>query len=275
MDIEEHRKVKGHAGVYAPRATKPDIHRVQTLIANVYFVTLPNNDDWFLVDTGVANSEDKIISYAEEQYGADRPPVAILLTHGHFDHVGSVKPLVETWHVPVYAHKLELPYLTGKVDYPPADPTVGGGLMSRLAPLYPNEAIDLGEDVHPLPPDGRLPFTAEWHWIHTPGHTPGHVSFFRNMDRALIAGDAFITVKQESAFSVMTQAQEVHGPPQYFTTDWDDAWRSVKKLRLLEPSAAFTGHGIPMSGEDLAKGLDRIANDFDRLAIPEHGKYVH
>jgi glyoxylase-like metal-dependent hydrolase (beta-lactamase superfamily II) len=43
-----------------------------------------------------------------------------VLTHGHFDHVGSVIELADYWNVPVYAHKLELPYLVGQMDYPPA-----------------------------------------------------------------------------------------------------------------------------------------------------------
>ena len=38
-----------------------------------------------------------------------------------------------------------------------------------------------------------------WRWVHTPGHTAGHVSLFRDADRTLIAGDAFVTTKQESA----------------------------------------------------------------------------
>ena len=50
---------------------------------------------------------------------------------------------------------------------------------------------------------GRLEFQV----IHCPGHTPGHVSFFRESDRTLIAGDAFVTTKQESTIAVLTQAR--------------------------------------------------------------------
>ncbi|BCJ88589.1 hypothetical protein skT53_35740 [Effusibacillus dendaii] len=53
---------------------------------------------------------------------------------------------------------------------------------------------------------------------------------FREKDRALIAGDAFITVKQESPFKVIIQDQELHGPPAYFTTDWQASRESVKNL---------------------------------------------
>ena len=67
------------------------------------------------------------------------------------------------------------------------------------------------------------------------------MSFFRESDRALIVGDAFVTTKQESALAVLTQRPELHGPPMYFTPDWDRAWSSVKALAALEPLVALTG----------------------------------
>ena len=69
-----------------------------------------------------------------------------------------------------------------------------------------------------------------WRVIETPGHSPGHVSLFRESDGVLIAGDAFVTTKQESLLAVMTQRQELRGPPMYFTCDWDAARESVQKL---------------------------------------------
>jgi glyoxylase-like metal-dependent hydrolase (beta-lactamase superfamily II) len=174
----------------------------------------------------------------------------------------------------VYAHALELPYLTGRSSYPPPDPTVGGGLMARLAGLYPRKPIDLGARVQALPEDGTVPSMPGWRWIHTPGHTAGHVSLFRESDRALIAGDAFVTTKQESALAVLTQRREIHGPPAYFTTDWPAARASVERLAALEPSLAVTGHGQSMRGEELREGLHRLAEEFDRLAVPDDGRYV-
>src|SRR5690606_25960155 len=116
-----------------------------------------------------------------------------ILTHGHFDHVGGIEQLVQEWEVPVYAHPMELPYLTGKSSYPPGDPAVGGGAIAMLSPLYPRGPIDLGPHVQPLPEDGSVPGMAGWRWIATPGHSPGHVALFRDADRTLIAGDALVT----------------------------------------------------------------------------------
>jgi len=174
----------------------------------------------------------------------------------------------------VYAHTLELPFLTGRADYPPPDPTVGGGLMARLSPLYPERGIDLGDRVRALPSSRAVPGMPGWRWMHTPGHAPGHVSLFRESDRILIAGDAVTTTKQESVFSVMTQRLELHGPPAYFTIDWEKARRSVAAIATLQPAVLVTGHGASMEGPSVARELSALARDFDRRVRPKQGRYV-
>lgn len=253
----------------------PDVHCLPIQIVNVCFVGDPRQTDgWVLVDAGMPKSADDIVFAAEERFGKNSPPKAIILTHGHFDHVGALLELVERWDVPVYAHELEMPYLTGESDYPEPDPTAEGGLVVKMSPIFPNEGIDLGDRVEKLPADGSVPEMSDWKWIHTPGHAPGHISLFRDEDRTLIAGDAFITVKQESLLKVVTQMQEISGPPRYLTTDWQAAWDSVKRLADLQPAVAVTGHGRPMSGELLSRSLDKLVREFDHIAIPDYGRYV-
>ena len=159
-------------------------------------------------------------------------------------------------------------------DYPEPDATVEGGLLAKLAFIYPHKATNIKEALLPLPENGSVPALPGWRWIHTPGHSPGHVSFFRDSDKTLIAGDAFITVRQDSLYQVLLQKEEINGPPRYLTTDWTAAWESVKNLELLQPSLVIPGHGNAMKGEVLHDGLKRLVEDFDRLAIPDHGKYV-
>ena len=250
----------------------PEVTYLRTSIANVYFVEVPGG--WVLVDAGLPWSAQRIRQAAAERFGRDSRPRAVVLTHGHFDHVGALRELVKEWDVPVYAHERELPYVTGCLSYPPPDPSVGGGLMARAAFLYPSGPVNLGDRVRPLPADGTVPPLPGWRWLHTPGHTPGHVSLWRDADRTLIAGDAFVTVKQESALAVLSQRQAVNGPPAYFTPDWPAARASVRHLAALNPAVAATGHGLPMRGERLTGELRRLARDFDRLAVPAHGRYV-
>ncbi|MDF2650776.1 MAG: fold metallo-hydrolase [Paenibacillus sp.] len=254
-----------------------DIYGYCIQIVNICFIGNPTSRDkeWFLVDAGMPQSADEIIRVAEERFGAHKKPTAIILTHGHFDHVGAIESLLEYWDVPVYAHELEIPYLTGKSNYPKGDSTVNGGLVSELSPLFPNHGIDISNHVHPLPANGIVPGLKGWQWIHTPGHTPGHISLFRAKDGSLLAGDAFVTVKQESLYKVFTQVQEISGPPKYFTTDWQAAGDSVRKLQALHPTLAITGHGKPMNGEELSSELGRLAENFEKIAIPEEGRFVH
>lgn len=255
----------------------PDIARLQTLMVNLYFIGeigAPSGE-WAVVDTGLYGAEERIRKAAAQRFGHDSRPAAIILTHGHFDHVGSVVPLAREWDVPVYAHSFEHPYLSGRSDYPPPDPSVGGGAMAALSWLYPNNSINLGPHLRALPDDGSVPGLPGWRWIATPGHSPGHISLFRQQDRILIAGDAFVTVKQESLLAVLAQRQEVHGPPAYFTTDWMSARHSVGTLSALQPWLVATGHGIPMRGERMQQELQALAREFDRLAIPKQGRYIH
>ena len=259
-----------------PSATEllPTLAYLRTLIVNVYFVGRPGHEhDWVLVDTGIPHAS-AIQEAARERFGPDAVPSAIILTHGHFDHVGSIETLLEDWNVPVYAHPAELPYLTGDLHYPPPDPWVGG-LMALSSPLFPRGPIDIRPNILALPADGSLPGMPGWRWIHTPGHTPGHVSLFHDTDATLLAGDAFVTTKQESAYAVATQKKEVHGPPQYFTPDWQAARQSVAALAALRPQLAATGHGVPMAGPAMRMQLDALVRDFDEVAVPHHGKYVH
>jgi glyoxylase-like metal-dependent hydrolase (beta-lactamase superfamily II) len=239
---------------------------LRIVLVNVFAVS--TGSDWVLIDAGLYLSAARIRRWAESHFGS-RKPTAIVLTHGHFDHVGSLKELAEGWDVPVFAHELEMPYVTGRESYPKPDPTVGGGMMSVLSRFYPRGPIDLGNRVKPLEHGGVVPVMPEWRWVHTPGHTRGHVSFFREQDRTLLVGDAFCTTKQESVSAIATQKPELHGPPEYYTSDWDAAKHSVELLASVRPQTVAPGHGRPMTGSDVASGLAILARDFDEVARPK------
>lgn len=254
-----------------------DIIYQRLAIVNVLYYGLPDAGDrqWVLIDAGLFGATTLIVDAAEHRFGKAARPAAIVLTHGHFDHVGALKNLAERWDAPIYAHELELPYLDGRSAYPPPDPTVGGGLMSTLSRFYPRGPIDVSHWLHPLPANGDVPEMPGWQWIHTPGHAPGHVSLWRAADRTLIAGDAFITTKQESAFAVAMQRPEIHGPPMYYTPDWQQAHQSVLRLAALEPELVVTGHGPAMQGSEMRSALHTLARDFEQIAVPDQGRYVN
>ena len=147
--------------------------------------------------------------------------------------------------------------------------------MSLMSPLYPRGPVNISSHLQLLPQDGTVPGLSGWRWIHTPGHTDGHVSFYRERDRILIAGDAVSTTKAESVLAIATQRPELHGPPAYYTSDWDAAKRSVEKLAELRPFTVAPGHRKPMAGPEVADALMDLAVRFDEVARPKRGRYAH
>jgi glyoxylase-like metal-dependent hydrolase (beta-lactamase superfamily II) len=255
------------------------VEGLRIAFVNVFGVSSANGS-WTLVDTGLPFSAGLIRSWSERRFG--RPPSAIVLTHGHFDHVSGAAELAKHWNVPVYAHPLEFPYLTGEREYP-APNTGAGGLMSVLSPMYPRGPVDLRGWLRPLPtgPGAEGPGAEDlspaegWEIIPTPGHTPGHISLFRPTDMVLMVGDAFCTTKPESFFdAAITQAPELHGPPAYFTADPQQAARSIRMLANLHPRIIAPGHGRPLAGMQLEQMLPQFAADYSGERAPDFGAAI-
>ena len=246
----------------------PDVGWLPVSFSNIYFVGRPGGK-WVLIDAGLPGCGRQIMEAAAARFGEGSRPEAILLTHGHADHAGAALQLAEEWDVTVYAHHLELPYLTGKSSYPPADPTVGGAL-AFVSRFFPARSNNLEKRVHQLPA-GKVPGLTGWESIATPGHSPGHVSFFRPSDRVLIAGDAFTSVNMDSWTGLATGQQRLSLPPTPFTINWVTARSSIVKLAKLRPNVAGCGHGIPISDSDLPRRMELFA---ERFRPPRHGRYV-
>lgn len=105
-------------------------------------------------------------------------PLAVLLTHAHFDHIGAVDEVRDAYKVPVYLHKQEEKWL--------GDPMLNG---SEFFPVI--ETMRINPANHLLTTEGPLKvgnfaFTV----FHTPGHSPGSVSFYFESEGFVISGDA-------------------------------------------------------------------------------------
>ncbi|MEI6349967.1 MAG: MBL fold metallo-hydrolase [Verrucomicrobiota bacterium] len=258
--------------VNAPKRIATDVAWHPVGLVNVYFIGRPG-DKWVLVDTGTPGHAAEVRAAAEARFGKDRPD-AIVLTHGHFDHSGNALELAKEWRVPIYAHHLELPYVTGRSPYPPQDPLIGGFL--GLASMFmPTSGADLSERVEEIPDPPKLyekvPSLVGWQWIHTPGHSPGHLSLFRESDATLLAGDALATESMESLRALIKKKPELSAGPIPFNCDWQATAKSVRRLSELQPRTIAAGHGIPISGGELAEQLSTFA---ESLMPPKRGRYA-
>ncbi len=226
--------------------------------SNVYLVE--SGSQWVLIDAGWAHQDEVIKRSAEMVFGVNTPPAALLLTHLHPDHAGSAAELAQAWHVPVYVHPAELPPPGGKLAY--TDPV--GRIVEPFARLLP--AGQFGECLRiaaAFDPSAGVPGLPDWQCIPTPGHTPGHASYFRPADGVLITGDALLTVNARSLWGALPGQHQVSGPPRISTWDWAAATRSIGRLADLEPQVLAPGHGTPMTGATTPAAVRAFS---DRLA---------
>jgi len=236
--------------------------RTQT---NVYLVD--DGSTWIVVDAGWKSDGPRIQEAARSLLGPGLSPSAILLTHAHPDHGGSARELAEAWRCPVYVHPAELPLATG--DFAAMERHAGPLDRWLILPLMRavgrrrREAALAGASlagiVRPLGPEGAIPGVDGWEWIHTPGHTPGHVAYVRARDRVVISGDALLTLEVNTWSGLLRQRQGLSGPPWYTTWDRRAAVASIAVIASLEPSVLAGGHGLPLAGPGTAATVHAFA----------------
>jgi glyoxylase-like metal-dependent hydrolase (beta-lactamase superfamily II) len=230
---------------------------------NVYLVR--SGPKWVLVDTAWPNRAPIIREAAETLFGPGTRPAAILLTHIHPDHSGSARELALLWQLPVHMHPDELPFARGGYD-PAYAHSLDRWVVAPLLRLVPRRKLAAMQARNSLEgiaaafnPDAGVPGLPGWECIPTPGHTPGHVSYFRPEDRVLITGDALVTIRVNSLTGLLMQRPGLSGPPWYTTWSRAAASKSVERLARLEPTVLAGGHGKPMTGTETAAALHAFA----------------
>ncbi len=108
--------------------------------------------------------------------GKDLKPLAVLLTHAHFDHIGAVDIVRDTFEVPVYLHQKEADWL--------ASPSLNGSAAFMMGPVSQRQADFLIKGETPIE-IGDFSFDV----FETPGHSPGSVSYYSKQEGYLFSGD--------------------------------------------------------------------------------------
>ncbi|WP_274649232.1 MBL fold metallo-hydrolase [Paenibacillus humicola] len=176
-------------------------------------------DGVVLVDAGIGAMARGILAFIDK---LDAGPLkAIVLTHGHSDHTGSVKAILRNRQVPVYADGIELPYMEGEQPYP---------RRKKAVPFLPKGI------ARPLPEAGGEPAPfGSLTPFRTPGHSPGHVAYYHERDGVLLAGDLFTSKRGR-----------LQRPMPMFTADMADAVRSGAIVKKLRPASVEICHGGPV-----------------------------
>jgi glyoxylase-like metal-dependent hydrolase (beta-lactamase superfamily II) len=196
---------------------------------------LRSNDGAVVVDTSMRGSHDKIEQTLHQAGYTFEDVCAIVITHAHVDHIGSLPELQRLTQASVYAAAGEIPPIEGRAPLP-HPPGIYGQLFRAATSLLRPAPVAVGCTLRPGP---SLPFLPDWHVVPTPGHTPDHISLYQAELQLLIAGDA------------LANFGGLRSSPLPFTSDMRTARKSVAQLAGLPLRSIVFGHGEPMLNEAL------------------------
>jgi glyoxylase-like metal-dependent hydrolase (beta-lactamase superfamily II) len=197
--------------------------------------------NWYLVDDVLIDAGGKPDKRRILKQLRDHKVTAHALTHAHPDHQGASHAVCS---------ELGIPFLVPELDVPAAE---NPDLISERQPdhwlpkLMQRMFAGPGHKVDQVLHQGDVVggFTV----IDTPGHSAGHVSYWRESDRVLICGDVINTMHP------FTMKRGVREPLEVFTPDPAENRRSIKKLADLDPALVLVGHGPPLHDTQQLKRL--------------------
>jgi hydroxyacylglutathione hydrolase len=176
-----------------------------------------------------------------------RRAVAHALTHAHPDHQGATKEVCEALDIPLWCGEHDVHAMQTR-DFGQPDHPVNRLIEWAWAgpPHSVSRVLAEGDDV------------AGFKVLDVPGHSPGHVAYWREADRTLIAGDVM------NNMNLLTGIPGLHEPPRIFTVDPARNRESAQRLASLEPALICFGHGPPLRDPHklrrFAAGLERQAS---------------
>lgn len=224
-------------------------YRLRDGLVNCYL--LEDSGEVTVVDAAWPRSWPRL-KRAVETLGPKCSVVAILLTHGHPDHLGSAERARRFWDVPVLAHRDEIGRVTGKAKGSSPFTLVPGLLPSLWRPGVSGFVIHATAhgfmtprwvaEVSGFEDGAELDLPGRPKVVSTPGHTEGHCSFHLADRGVFIAGDALVTL------DVLTRESGPRLLPDPLNVDSAQARASLGRLDGIEADVLLPGHGEPYTG---------------------------
>ena len=209
----------------------PGVYQIFALGAAV--TVLIDGERVVLLDAGLRISSRMVMDFLGQQGLTGSDVSHILISHGHPDHVGGLARLKAATGAHVGSHAAEARYISGAQPFPdPFAIPVAGRILApvvRLVSPRPAPVDMLLEDGAPLEVLGGLEV------VHTPGHTPGSLSFFLPARGLLFVGDA-----------LQHWRSRITPPDPLFTQDMAQAKASIRRLAALDATVICFSHFPPI-----------------------------
>lgn len=213
----------------------PGVHQVEGVDPSPDFSThvyllKDKGSSWTLLDTGLPGTHEATLAYLAKVKVEPSHIQKILLTHLHRDHTGSLRALAEKTRARTFAHWIEAAYIG-------MDPKYDGPGTPPAEPFKVDETLKDGDRVDAA--GGLIAY-------HTPGHTPGHLSYYQPERKLLFSGDLFFVDGEQLVLT----------PPD-FTHHTPTAQISARRMGQLSVDALLTYHGGPIlrGGSTALRGL--------------------
>ncbi|MCH6472287.1 MBL fold metallo-hydrolase [Sinomonas terrae] len=235
------------------------VHLITHAFVNCYVIE--DDGGVTLVDAGLPSMWPMLAELLESVNRTPDEIRALVLTHGHFDHVGFALRAHREWGTPVLVHREDARLAAHPYRYRPQRnrflyPFTHPGSLPKLGRMAAAGALAVRgiSDTRPLGPGGALPVPGSPTVIHTPGHTDGHCILHLPERDALLTGDALVTLDPYTGHS---GAQIVASAA---TKSTSQALASLDAIATTGARVLLPGHGDPWT-----RGAERAVAEAIRI----------